>query len=122
MEQIKNTSKPVEILPGDEIAQRFSIFPAFAPSSFPDFQCDQASKRERDSSDVSLESGTQAAAHSSFRLQKWMLSKFNIASAPCICSEVWVSWGCGAATSRDRTAAPALPSLGLPGSLKQKFP
>lgn len=52
MEQIKNTSKPAEILPGDEIAQRSSSFPAFAPSSFPDFLHAQASKRERDSSDV----------------------------------------------------------------------
>lgn len=52
MEQIKNTSKPAEILPGDEIAQRSSSFPAFAPSSFPDFLRAQAPKRERDSSDV----------------------------------------------------------------------
>lgn len=86
MEQIKNTSKPVEILPGGEIAERSSSFPAFAPSSFPDFLCAQASKRERDSSDV--ESGAWAAAHSSFRQQKWTLSKFNTASVPCVCSEV----------------------------------
>lgn len=55
MEEIKNTSKPGEILPGDEIAQESSSFSAFAPSSFPDFLCAQASKHERDSSDVESE-------------------------------------------------------------------
>lgn len=48
MEQIKNTSKPGESLPGDESGYRSSSFLAFAPSPspFPDFLHTQASKRE----------------------------------------------------------------------------
>lgn len=54
MEQIKNTSKPGKILPGDESGQRSSSFPAFAPSPspFPDFLHAQAYTREAETAQM----------------------------------------------------------------------